>query len=101
MTSPEDLKDQITWRMQELGWSIEAVDDSRKESEWGGEVVSGVYQDYRLSVIFDGNGEPEKVEIYFEDSVVGHERTRWTRRPWYVMERLPTPTQALEMLWGR
>ena len=87
--------------MQELGWSIETFDNSRKESEWVGEVVSGVYQDYRLYVTFDSNGEPEKVEIYFEDSVVGHERTRWTRRPWHVMQSLPTPTQAMEMLWGR
>lgn len=92
MAYSEEIKDQVSQQIQELGWSIESVDKEREEPERGEGVVSGVYQDYRLSVIFDSGGEPEKVEIYFEDSVVGHERTRWTRRPWYVMEGLPTPT---------
>ena len=101
MAYSEEIKEQISQQMQELGWSIESVYGERKDTEQGERLVSGVYQDYRLSVTFDSNGEPEKVEIYFEDSVAGHERTRWTRRPWHVMEGLPTPTQAMEMLWGR
>lgn len=101
MAYSEEIKEQISQQMQELGWSIESVYEEREAPEQGERLVSGVYQDYRLSVTFDSNGEPEKVEIYFEDSVVGHERTRWTRRPWHVMQSLPTPNRAMEMLWGR
>lgn len=100
MADSEQMKDRITRRMQELGWAIEEIEDSREEPEQVREVVSGSYQQYRLSVVFTG-GEPQKVEILFEDSVVEHQHRRGTRRTWSGMESLPSPEQAIQMLWGR
>lgn len=100
MANSEQTRDKVSQRIQELGWTIEEGRDSREESDSIREVVSGSYQEYRLSVVFD-DGEPGKVEIVFEDSSADHQHSRGTRRPWSVLKSLPTPEQVMEMRWER